>query len=251
MSAEARGRDGTDVVFLDVGGTLLEVSPSIGHVYARACAERGAAVTPEALQRAFDSAWVDLSVEVPRGADRYRLFPGGERGWWARVSSRAFDLCGVKPGGRPDVDDLRGAFATAEAWTVYPEARASLRDLRRRGYRLGVISNWDSRLPRLLATLGLDAHFERLVYSAAEGYEKPHPAIFEAALRAFGVEASRAVHVGDRPDEDYAGARAAGMRALLLMRAEPGAGTRDEVSRWGAAGDLVADLGEAVRRIAG
>ena len=245
------------VVFFDVGGTLIEVSPSIGHVYAEACRRRGARVDPDSVQAAFDRAWVTLSSQVPSGRDRYSLFPGGESEWWARVTRHAFDQCDVPEACRPPAEELRATFARAEAWRVYPEAVEALSDLARRGIRLGVISNWDSRLPALLSALGLNAHFECVVSSAAAGYEKPHPAIFHAGLQALGVEPSRALHVGDRLEEDYEGAIGAGLQALLVDR-RAGAMPREEVSRWngwdkgwGNGADLVADLAEAVQRIAG
>ena len=237
------------VVFFDVGGTLLDVSPSIGHVYAGACAERGARVEPSDIQIAFDNAWVALSAEVPRGADRYSMLPGGEEEWWERISSKAFELCGVAAEHRPAVADLRAMFARREAWRIYPETRAVLKGLQARGLRLGVISNWDSRLPALLASLDLSAHFETLVYSAAAGFEKPHPAIFKSALAAFGVDPAHAVHVGDRLEEDYAGARAAGLNALLVRREPVGPDLRDGVRLWGDERDLVADLSAAGERI--
>ncbi len=236
-------------VFFDVGGTLVEVSPSIGQVYAEACARHGAAVSAAAVQIAFDSAWVAMSRQVPAGADRYRLFPGGEQEWWERVSSHAFDLCAVDEGRRPPLDELRTAFARAEAWRVYPEARGVLERLRRAGCRMGVISNWDSRLPALLSTLGLDGYFEAVVSSARVGCEKPSPAIFEAALDALGVVASGSVHIGDRREEDYAGARAAGLRALLLDRQRSHGPKEDDVGDGVAVDDLVADLREAADRI--
>ncbi|HKY31307.1 MAG TPA: HAD-IA family hydrolase [Candidatus Polarisedimenticolia bacterium] len=238
-----------EAVFFDVGGTLVEVSPSIGHVYAAACAARGAAVEAPALQRAFDAAWVALSAEVPPGRDRYALFDGGERGWWERVCGHAFDACGVPAGRRPPVDELRDAFARPEAWRIYPEVREVLDRLRGLGLRLGVISNWDSRLPALLDVLGLTGWFESLVYSAAAGYEKPHAAIFGAALASLGVDPSRAVHIGDRLEEDYSGARAVGMRAILVDRS---AG-RERSMAAGPLGDarhVVADLRPAVALIA-
>jgi putative hydrolase of the HAD superfamily len=238
-------------VFFDVGGTLVEVYPSVGDVYARVCRERGAAVEARAVQQAFDRAWVRLSQDVPRGADRYALFPGGEREWWERVSALAFELCGVAPERRPSIDDLRGHFARPEAWRIYPEAREALRMLRMHGYRLGILSNWDSRLPRLLDALDLKDEFEVITYSAAAGCEKPNPAIFCAALKAAGVAASRAAHVGDRLEEDYEGARAAGMRGLLLAREGASPAEQPGVERCDGAGDLVADLGQAADRIAG
>ena len=237
------------IVFFDVGGTLIEVVPSIGSVYAAACGERGLAIGAHELQRAFDAAWRAISEEIPRGADRYSHFEGGEHEWWERVSVHAFDLCGLPADRRPTVDRLRSAFARAEAWTLYPEARGALEALRREGCRLGVISNWDSRLPALLSSLDLDDHFEAVTYSAAERIEKPHPAIFDAALRALEADPSRAFHVGDRLEEDYLGAREAGLRALLVCRQPAGPELMDEVRRWGHESDLVADLAAAVDRI--
>ncbi len=239
------------VVFFDVGGTLMEVSPSVGYVYSKALADRGASVPPGSIQHAFDRAWGVVSEAVPHGSDRYALFPGGEEEWWRRVSSHAFDLCGVAADRRPPVEELRSHFARADAWQIFPETRDVLRNLAVGGYRLGVISNWDSRLPRLLASLDLDGHFESVIYSAAEGVEKPHPAIFAAALEAFGVSAAGAVHVGDRLEEDYAGARSAGLRAVLVRREPIGPELLEEVSHWGHEEDVVTDLEAAVRRIAG
>ncbi|MGH9870146.1 MAG: HAD-IA family hydrolase [Candidatus Polarisedimenticolia bacterium] len=238
-----------EAVFFDVGGTLVEVSPSVGHVYAGACARLGASVAPEAIQRAFDQAWVTLSVGVPPGADRYRVFDGGERAWWERLSAHAFDVCDVAPEHRPQVEDLRAVFAKADAWRIYPDVREALEALRRAGVRLGVISNWDSRLPALLDTLELSEPFETIVHSAAAGYEKPHPEIFRAALSALGVSARAAAHVGDRLEEDYEGARRAGLMGVLLQRDD---------SSWRAGGgapgshpDRVADLRELAERVLG
>jgi len=237
-------------VFFDVGGTLLEVSPSVGHVYAEACRRRGAAVEPLRLQRAFDEAWMTLSAAIPSGTDRYSHLPGGEEEWWDRVSALAFDRCGVAGAQRPDPSELRAVFARPEAWRLFPETRAILETLRSRGIPLGVISNWDSRLPALLRALDLDGYFDSVITSAAVRCEKPHPEIFRQALDALGVAPGRAIHIGDRLEEDYAGARGAGMRALLVDRAPGRPGLREEVEACGDADDLVSDLGDALRRIA-
>ena len=240
----------THAVFFDVGGTLVEVSPSIGHVYSEAIALRGGAADPRQVQKAFDLAWVTLSKDVPSGADRYRLFPGGEEEWWERVSCFAFEQCDVAEEYRPSVHELRSVFSRAEAWKIYPEAREVLAQLGRESIRLAVISNWDSRLPALMKTLELDSHFEFMVYSAEIGCEKPDPAIFSRAVEEMGVDPSRAVHIGDRLEEDYTGARSAGLKALLLNRSPGNPGLQSEVEeRWGQTGDLVVDLNEALRRI--
>ena len=91
-------------------------------------------------------------------------------------------------------------------------------ELRRRGFRLGVISNFDERLPRLLDALGLAAHLDAAVHSSAVGVEKPHPAIFEQLLHDLELPPAAVVHVGDSRRDDVEGAQAIGLHGLLLDR---------------------------------
>ena len=92
-----------------------------------------------------------------------------------------------------------------------PGALETLASLRARGLVLAVVSNWDVGLAEHLERLGTDELFSAVVTSAEAGAAKPDPAVFQLALERLGVEAGRAVHVGDE-DEDERGAAAAGMR---------------------------------------
>jgi len=101
---------------------------------------------------------------------------------------------------------------------AFPDAEPSLAELRARGVRLVCLSNWDFSLPDVLARCGLADHLDGVVTSAAVGARKPDPRIFAAALDVAGCAAGDALHVGDTPEEDLEGARAAGIRALLIDR---------------------------------
>jgi putative hydrolase of the HAD superfamily len=81
-----------------------------------------------------------------------------------------------------------------------------------------VVSNWDSYLPALLEGLGLARRFQAVAVSAIEETGKPDAEIFHRACARLSVGASEALHVGDSVREDYEGARAAGLTALLLDR---------------------------------
>jgi len=85
-----------------------------------------------------------------------------------------------------------------------------------RGLRLGVVSNFDGRLPSILDGLGLDV--DAVVWSTRTGAAKPARAIFEAAAAALGVPLAELCHVGDDRDADVRGAEAAGARAIHLDR---------------------------------
>jgi len=79
---------------------------------------------------------------------------------------------------------------------------------------LGVVSNFDRRLPALLEGLGIGACFDAIVLPSDAGVEKPDPRIFAFALERLRVSAAEAVYVGDSPTRDLSGARRAGMRAI-------------------------------------
>ncbi|HSU17256.1 HAD-IA family hydrolase [Longimicrobium sp.] len=112
---------------------------------------------------------------------------------------------------------LYARHAERNLWCSVRERTAeTLEELRRRGWRLGVISNADGRVEALLQDVGLRDHFEFVIDSGSVGVEKPDPRIFRMALERMGIEPHDAVYVGDVYEIDVAGARAAGMRAILL-----------------------------------
>jgi putative hydrolase of the HAD superfamily len=83
---------------------------------------------------------------------------------------------------------------------------------------LGIISNWDDRLRPLLRELQLDSYFDSIVISGEAGLQKPDPRLFQAAAAQLNTPPEAILHIGDNPSEDVAGARAAGLQALLLTR---------------------------------
>jgi len=117
---------------------------------------------------------------------------------------------------------------------VGPDVVSTLEELRRRGLRLGIVSN-AAYLPRLmnaqLAALGLAKYFSGVTFSSEVGVRKPHPAIYRDALAKVGVEPFRTLFVGDRVREDVQGPKSLGMRAVLTRewRQEDDPGAADFV----------------------
>ncbi|HET7230531.1 MAG TPA: HAD-IA family hydrolase [Longimicrobium sp.] len=137
---------------------------------------------------------------------------------------------------------LYARHAERNLWCSLQEGTAeTLDELKRRGYRLGVISNADGTVEALLEDIGLRPHFEFVIDSTAVGVEKPDPRIFRMALERMGVEPHEAVYVGDLYEIDVVGARAVGMRAYLV----------DPLMRLGHLDcDRIASLGELPDRLA-
>lgn len=142
-----------------------------------------------------------------------------ERDWWRTLVRRVIDRVG---NGIGDFDGFFQAlyehYARGQAWACFPEVPHVLKALRGRGCRLAVVSNFDSRLPAILRSLGILQYMDAVVYSTAAGSAKPDPGIFLQALDAIGVAPERALHVGDNYEADVEGAGMAGVTGLLIRR---------------------------------
>src|SRR6266849_2452016 len=100
----------------------------------------------------------------------------------------------------------------------YPETKRVLRALKRRGFKLGVISNATDDVTNRLEHVGLAEYFDSFTYSQEAKAEKPHPRIFRLALERAGCKPIEAVHVGDSYDHDVLGAKKVGMQPILVDR---------------------------------
>src|SRR4029453_18159367 len=108
--------------------------------------------------------------------------------------------------------------AASRVLEAYPEAPGVLAELRTRGLRLAICSNWDWDLNQAVEEVGPAPLVEVRVWWVWAGPPKPHPRIFEDTLTKLGVEAAECVFVGDTWGPDVAGPRAMGMTPLSLSR---------------------------------
>lgn len=202
-------------VLFDAVGTLIRPWPSVGSVYARATARSGLRCPARALEAAFHPAYRELYPERFFGRSALQTSEPRERRWWARVVARTFERAGC---GTPRAAVIAAgleAFARGSAWRPCAGAVEVLSTLKARGLKIALVSNYDGRLHRVVAELGLKPFFDAVIVSSETGWAKPSPRIYTVALSALGVEPGEALMVGDRPKEDAAGATAAGLQSLL------------------------------------
>jgi putative hydrolase of the HAD superfamily len=209
--------NGIRAVFFDAGQTLLGADPPVEQVYREAFAAHGVEATLDEVHRAVHATWREVNARRERGEERWGS-AGGEAGFWRRFVEEVFGRAGGRGLPEPLLRGLVEHFRQDKHWKVFPEARDVLKALREAGMTLVVVSNWDSSLPRLLERLELAPFFDGVVVSAVFGASKPSRAIFDEAVRRAGVPHAEALHVGDSLEEDYLGARAAGLHALLVDR---------------------------------
>jgi putative hydrolase of the HAD superfamily len=199
----------TRAVLLDALGTLVRLEPPAPRLQAE-LARLGHQVDPDLAERAFAA---EIAYYLEHHTEAFD--PSSLAELRNRCAAVIRDVLGV-----PELDHAgaRRAMLDSIRFAPYPDAGPALGELRARGLRLVVASNWDCSLPHVLDGAGLGGLLDGVVTSAATGARKPDPALFVAALRLAGCEAGEALHVGDSPVNDVDGARSAGIRAVLLSR---------------------------------
>ncbi len=205
-----------EVVFLDVGDTLIRAHPSWAAVYRQGLLEVGIDLTEKDLERALlhetqsGAWWLNEEPFEPTEAESYRRIVEFDRAVLGRL-------------GHGDIGDeafrrIEDVFARRSAWYVYPDVLPCLDAMRDAGLRLCVISNFVWGAPELIYDLDLARHFEALVISARVGFQKPNEGIFRHALEVMSVAPENAIHVGDSYKADVQGARRLGIGAVMIAR---------------------------------
>jgi 2-haloalkanoic acid dehalogenase type II len=202
-------RSPVEAVLLDAYGTLVELRDPAARLGDRLAAEGH-----------------------PQPADRVRAALADEIRFYRRHHDRGRDAASLADlrldcarvlaeglgSDVPPLPRLAGILVESLRFELIPDVLPALDDLAAAGLRLAVVSNWDAGLEEVLAGLGVAGRFEAVAVSAVFGVGKPHPAIFAHALSVLGVPPGRAVHCGDHPEFDCAGARGAGVRGVLVDR---------------------------------
>lgn len=209
----------TRAVFFDAGHTLIYAHPGLGAIYEETTARFGVRVPAERFAEVFIPVFKASTKEysgTTTHSDEQDL------AMWREITRRIYERI-------PELGDipfpswfetLYRRFGDPAVWRFYADVRPALEKIRERGLRIGVISNWDTRLRRISDGLGLTPLVDFLIISAEAGVRKPSEGIFRMALERAGVRPEEAVHVGDLPEEDGEGARRAGVRPVLIDRKE-------------------------------
>ena len=189
-------------VTFDVGGTLIEPWPSVGHVYAEVARQFGIEAAPDRITSAFMQSWKN------RGSFGY------SRGEWFSVVCESFG-CRVT---EEMFHSIYERFAQPSAWHLFEDVIPALQFAKSRGLKLGIISNWDERLKPLLERFHLVHRFDSVIVSVEVAAHNPESRIFLEAAQALDSPAEESLHIGDSEREDVLGATEAGMQARKIDR---------------------------------
>jgi putative hydrolase of the HAD superfamily len=203
----------TRAVFFDVDFTLIHPGPAFqAFGYRDFCARHGIEIDTDAFERAVAAA--AEAFDVGTGEYDARVYVDFTR----RIIE---GMGGSGPNVETAAREIYQEWAACHHFFLYDDVPDVLRELHARGLKIGLISNSHRCMESFQSHFALEGLFAAAVTSAAHGFMKPHPSIFETALRQVAAEPSESVMVGDSVSQDIEGARRFGMRAVLLSRSSP------------------------------
>jgi HAD superfamily hydrolase (TIGR01549 family) len=198
-------------VLFDVDFTLCRPGPELSaDRYSRIAARHGITLDAERYDQAREAAVLNLKRHPELLHDD---------SIWHRFTRDIF----TGMGGPTEIasecaTEIEQGWEVSENFELYEDALAALEEVRKAGLLIGLVSNGVRDLTEFVAHHRLDV--DAIVDSRSHGRVKPHPTIFQAALERLAVDAVEAAMVGDSLEEDIEGARALGMRAILIDREE-------------------------------
>lgn len=208
-----------EMVFFDAGGTLLDPHPSFSELFAVTCQAEGYDISTDQIaevQERLAPHMTELVAEIdlPHAPS---LSEEASRKFWSFTYRRFLGELGVEDEGL--TMKLLDRFSSFESYRLYDDVKPTLDAVEAAGYRIGLISNFDSWLEKMLIEMEVGHVFDPSVISGQVGVEKPDPEIYRIAVARSGVPADRCVHVGDSPTTDMEPATAVGITPIMIDRA--------------------------------
>lgn len=205
-----------NTIFFDAADTLFYIREGLGNTYASVAIKHGADPDPDQLRKAFSKAFKSAPpLAFGRVSDEERKVL--EKNYWRNIVNSVYQKVGMFDGFDDHFEELFEVFRSS-AWSIFPETKEILQTLKENNYRLGIVSNFDSRVYNVMTNLDIHNYFDSFVISSEAGHAKPDPNIYHLALNKIGADPKECLHVGDHIQNDFHGPRALGIQALLLDR---------------------------------
>ncbi|EFN57693.1 hypothetical protein CHLNCDRAFT_11558, partial [Chlorella variabilis] len=191
-------------LLVDAAGTLLLPSEPVAEVYLHHARKYGCTLSAEQVldnfREAYNSPWGQSTIR----------YVGSGRQFWREIVRRSTGCSSEAL-----FETLYDHYSRGDAYFVTPGAVEAIHRIRARGLKTAVVSNFDTRLRRILRDLEVEHLWDAILVSAEVNMEKPNPSIFVAACEALGLPPETCVHVGDDRRNDVHGARDTGCYAWL------------------------------------
>ena len=208
------------VIFLDAVGTIFGVKNNVGCIYTKLASKYGVNRDAQLINQYFYKAFKEASPLAFEETE-YKIIQKLEYIWWEKIAYQTF----AQANALKEFTDFHGFFQelyeyfkTHQPWYIYDEVVPCLNEWQQQGIELAIISNFDTRIYKVLENLNLQSYFKTITISSLTGVAKPERKIFMTALEKHNCLPKEAWYIGDSLKEDYWGAKSLGFKSFWLKR---------------------------------
>lgn len=203
-------------ILFDAADTLFYIKEGVGNTYANPAKKYGINPNPDDLKSSFSKHFPSappLAFNNVTNKQRKVL----EKNWWYEVVKNVYTDIGMFHDFDNYFNDLFEVFRTS-AWELYPETIEVLKKIKANGFKIIVVSNFDSRVYDVCTNLGIIEYLDDFIISSEAGYAKPDIHIYNIALKRNDLLPDECIFIGDNYINDYIAPTSIGMKAILLNR---------------------------------
>ncbi|MAG47641.1 hypothetical protein CL617_03470 [archaeon] len=196
-------------ILFDFGDTLVQLDPSKEDVFLNVLKRHNIKIKKEEMKKAF-LFYIDMktSVLTLKNEEEKKEFLIGK-------NKKILIMLGIKNNIEQLAIEINSEFKKAH-WVLFPEVISVLEKLKEKGFRLGILSNWESVLHELCKNLDITHYFDFIVASADVGLEKPDPEFFRTVLSKNDMDAEKTVYVGNDYEQDIISSGNLGIKPILF-----------------------------------
>ena len=208
-------------IFFDAGDTLITI-PASHEIMQAYLSERAFPHDSVQLRSILDEA-INQFYNHKTGYSNEAVTPASDREFWVKIYRFIMERLGAERYWSDEAiwrccHELYDAYVAPEYYALFDDVEEVTQELLRRGFRLGVVSNFARTLDAIFARHGIRDRFDPFIVSTEVGLEKPNPAIFRLALDRAGLAASDVLYVGDHETNDLWAPAQVGIDAIRIMR---------------------------------
>jgi len=205
-------------IFFDADDTLFEVKGSVGQQYAPHLKNHGYDILADSIDRVIPEAWLQTIDSYENRESEYTANHTQDRREWREFLYNVMSALEIYQPSEQLLEDIYDTFAEAHSRQLLPYIKQTLTALRRHPITLGVLTNNDNRIHRLIPALGLGDYFHHIFCASDLGYRKPSHRVFSRIAEHLQLLPQEILYIGDCPRNDVAGALNAQWNALWLKR---------------------------------
>ena len=207
-----------NTISLDAADTLFFIKKGLGNTYYEILKKYTNKFEPKEISNCFKKYFNSrpgLHFTGLKGSE----LENAEKKWWYRLVKDIFDELGMFESFDDYFNDLYKHFEF-DAWEIFDDTTPFLKELKRKGFKIIITSNFDSRIFKVCDGLGISPYINHFTISSQSGCAKPDKDFFLKSLNDSGSDIKTTIHIGDNPELDYSACEKIGLKAFLIDRDE-------------------------------